>query len=396
MFSIGIFGRRNVGKSALINALTEQNLAIVSKVAGTTTDPVKKSIELLDIGKAVIVDTAGFDDDTELGQQRVDKTKLVLQTIDFAILVLAENRFETLERDWIGDFYNQDIPFIIVHNKCDLMPLRDDLKAIMQSLYACAVIDVSAEKRINLEAIYANIRQCRDAACHVSARTKPKTLVSGLIHTNDVVVLVTPIDSEAPKDRLILPQVQTMRSILDENAVVMTCQTEQLQHTLDTLKTSPALIITDSQVFSEVEKIVPKDSRLTSFSILLARLKGNFETYLKDTPHIANLKDGDKILILESCTHQRSCEDIGRVKLPNLLQKQTGKTFQFDFISGLSALPNDMESYAMVFQCGACMITDKQLHNRLKPFIEKGIPTTNYGMALAWLSGIFERATTIF
>jgi len=385
MFTIGIFGRRNVGKSSLINALTEQNLAIVSDLAGTTTDPVKKSIELLDIGKSVIIDTAGFDDDSELGKQRIEKTKQILQQIDFAILVFSENQFGNYEKEWCENFQKMNIPFLIVHNKCDKIPLNVELKNELQLL--TIIVDVSAVSRINLSEIFKQIlRSAQDDNPIYPFTHSP-------IHPNDVVVLVTPIDSSAPAGRLILPQVQTIRAILDENAIVMTCKTEQLQQTLDSLKTLPSLVITDSQAFSEVEKIVPKTCRLTSFSILLARQKGDFTAYLKGTPYIDKLKDGDKILILESCTHQRSCEDIGRVKLPNLLQKVTKKTFQFEFISGLSPLPNDWETFAMVIQCGACMITQKQLHNRLKPFIDKEIPVSNYGMALAFLNGIFERAT---
>ena len=375
MFTIGIFGRRNVGKSSLINALTEQNLAIVSDVAGTTTDPVKKSIELQGIGKSVIIDTAGFDDDSELGQQRIEKTKQILQQIDFAILVFSENLFGNYEQEWVENFQNNDIPFLMVHNKCDLVPLN--------SKFNGDVIDISTTQKINLRMIFEAIKNHR----------LPVTGYRLPISKNDIILLVTPIDSGAPAGRLILPQVQTIRAILDKNAIVMVCQTEQLQQTLDSLNTPPTLVITDSQVFSEVEKIVPKNCRLTSFSILLARQKGNFDACLRGTPHINNLQDGDKILILESCTHQHTCEDIGRVKLPNLLQKRTGKTFHFEFISGLSPLPNELETYAMVFQCGACMITQKQLHNRLKPFIDKGIPVSNYGMALAFLNGIFERVT---
>jgi len=379
MFTIGIFGRRNVGKSSLINALTEQNLAIVSDIAGTTTDPVKKSIELFDIGKSVIIDTAGFDDDSSLGKQRIEKTKQVLQNIDFAILVFSENKFDNHEKEWIENFEKFDVPYILVHNKCDLKKPE-----------IAGAINISAKEKINLPAIFDEIKKCRDA------RPYPSTLIADLIKPNDTIVLVTPIDSEAPAGRLILPQVQTIRAILDENAVAITCKTEQLQQVLDTLKNPPALVITDSQAFSEVEKIIPKDCRLTSFSILLARQKGDFLAYLKGTPHIENMKDGDKILILESCTHQSSCEDIARVKLPNLLKKQTGKTLHFDIISGLSPIPNDWETYAMVLQCGACMITQKQLHNRLKPFIDRGVPISNFGMTLAYLSGVFDRSVFLF
>jgi len=378
MFTIGIFGRRNVGKSSLINALTEQNLAIVSEIPGTTTDPVKKSIELFDIGKSVIIDTAGFDDDSALGEQRIEKTKQVLQNIDVAILVFSENKFDNHEKEWIGKFEKFDVPYILVHNKCDLKKPE-----------IAGAINISAKEKVNLQAILEKIKNQK-------SKIKNQNLFEDLILPNDVIILVTPIDSEAPVGRLILPQVQTIRAILDENAIAITCKTEQLQQTLDALKKPPALVITDSQAFAEVEKIVPKDCRLTSFSILLARQKGDFSSYLKGTPHIENLKDGDKILILESCTHQSSCEDIARVKLPNLLKKQTGKNLHFDIISGLSPIPDDWEKYTMVFQCGACMITQKQLHNRLKPFIDKEIPISNFGMALAYLNGIFERAAFFF
>ena len=406
MFTIGIFGRRNVGKSSLINALTEQDLAIVSAVAGTTTDPVKKSIELLGIGKSVIIDTAGFDDDSELGKQRIKKTKQILQHIDFAILVFSENQFDHHEKEWCENFRKYEVPFVVVHNKCDLVSLNGELKNELQGLYSTTVIDVSAVSKVGLSKISEGIKQIlRFAQDDTNSIQHANTIhqsplitnhLSLITNKNDAVVLVTPIDSAAPAGRLILPQVQTIRAILDEHAIAITCKPEQLQQTLDSLKTPPTLVITDSQAFSEVEKIVPQNCRLTSFSILLARQKGDFEAYLRGTPHIGKLKDGDKILVLESCTHQRTCEDIGRVKLPNLLQQFTGKTLHFEFISGLSPLPNDWDTFAMVFQCGACMITQKQLHNRLKSFIDKGIPVSNYGMALAYINGIFERATAFF
>jgi len=388
MFTIGIFGRRNVGKSSLINALTEQDLAIVSDIPGTTTDPVKKSIELFGIGKSVIIDTAGFDDDGGLGKQRIEKTKQILQTIDFAILVFSENQFGKLENEWLKNFEESDVPFILVHNKCDVVHSTMD-----------GVINVSAKEGTNLQAVFDEI-QTHPRPCGTPPPAGDIPLLEGVLRSsgggisqNNVVILVTPIDTEAPTNRLILPQVQTIRAILDENAIAITCKPEQLQQTLETLKTPPTLVITDSQAFAEVEKIVPKDCRLTSFSILLARQKGDFTAYLKGVPYIDTLKNGDKILILESCTHQSTCEDIARVKLPNLLKKHTKKELHFEIISGLSPIPNNIETYAMVFQCGACMITQKQLHNRLKPFIGKGIPTTNFGMAFAFLTGIFDRAT---
>lgn len=391
MISIGIFGRRNVGKSSLINVLTGQQLSIVSDIAGTTTDPVKKSIELLDVGKAVIVDTAGFDDDTDLGKQRVEKTKQTLQNIDFAILIFTENRFGDYEKEWVVRFQAAAVPFMIVHNKSDLVSLREDLKDDLRTLYSTTIVDVSTIRDTPSQLLFDAIKTLLKAEERISAGG----LLTDLILPNDIVVLVIPIDSEAPAGRLILPQVQTIRAILDEQAIVITSKMEQLIQTLASLKKAPSLVITDSQVFSEVEKIVAPDCRLTSFSILLARQKGEYITYLKDTPHIDRLQDGDKILILESCTHQHLCEDIGRVKLPNLLRKHTGKDLQFVFVSGLSSLPDDWETYSMVFQCGACMITQKQLRNRLAPFINKGIPTTNYGIALAYLNGIFDRVTNI-
>ena len=372
---IGIYGRTNAGKSTLINKLTGQNTAIVSEQAGTTTDPVKKSIEIFGIGPVVLIDTAGIDDTSDLGKQRVEKTYQTLKEIDGAILVVADNQFGEPEVQIIEKFKAFDIPFIIVNNLFDgalkadainLNVLKDDPQPIVEAL-----------KQAVPESAY-----------------KKTSMLGGLVKPNDVVVLVTPIDAEAPEGRLILPQVMAIRNALDNDCICVVLKETNLQQYFDTMP-HPNLVVTDSQAFAMVSKIVPSDVRLTSFSILLARLRGDFENYLKGTPHLAELKDGDKILMLESCTHEISCGDIGRVKLPNLIRKFTGKNIQFDYVAGLAPI-NNIGQYAMAIQCGGCVATRKQLLNRTNLAVQAGIPISNYGMAIAFMTGIFGRATNVF
>ena len=371
---IGIYGRTNSGKSSLINKLTGQNIAIVSDQAGTTTDPVKKSIEIFGIGPVVLIDTAGIDDTSELGKQRVEKTYQTLKEIDCAILVIADNQFGEPETKIIEQFKEYALPYVLVNNLFDgvvksdainLNILNDDPQPIIEAL-----------KKAIPESAY-----------------KKASMLGGIVKPNDVVVLVTPIDDEAPEGRLILPQVMAIRNALDNDCICVVLKETNLQQYFDTMP-CPSLVVTDSQAFAVVSKIVPEDVRLTSFSILLARLRGDFENYLKGTPHLAQLKDGDKILMLESCTHEISCGDIGRVKLPNLIRKFTGKDIQFDYVSGLTPIQH-IEQYAMAIQCGGCVATRKQLFNRTNLAVKAGIPISNYGMAIAFMTGIFDRATTI-
>ena len=380
---IGVFGRRNYGKSSLINAITGQNTSITSPVAGTTTDPVKKSIEIFGIGPVILIDTAGIDDLGALGAQRVDKSVEILKIVDFAIIVINDYNWGEPENTLTHLLSDYGTPFVIVNNKCD------ECSQLKSSVGNNAVVNVSAKNKLGIDELIAEIvRRMPESAWHT------QSLLGDVISENDTVVLVTPIDSEAPEGRLILPQVQTIRDILDNRAIAVVLQHDKLQNYLKS-NPAPKLVITDSQVFGVVAPIVPPSVPLTSFSIVLAHHKGDFENYLKGTPQICNLQDGDKILMLESCTHQTSCDDIGRVKIPRLLQKYTGKRIEFVYVTGLDKIP-DIKDFAMVVQCGGCMVTHKQLVNRLRPAIEKGIPVTNYGMLLAYVNGIFDRAVQIF
>ena len=369
---IGIYGRTNSGKSTLINKLTGQPIAIVSDQAGTTTDPVKKSIEIFGIGPVVLIDTAGIDDTSELGMQRMDKTYQTLKEIDCAILVIADNRFGDPEEQLIAQFNEYALPFIVVNN-------------LFEGIVKSNVINLNILKEEPQPIIEALKKAIPESAY------KKSSMLGGIVKPNDVVVLVTPIDDEAPEGRLILPQVMAIRNALDNDCICVVLKETNLQQYFDTMP-YPDLVVTDSQAFAMVSKIVPEEVRLTSFSILLARLRGDFENYLKGTPHLAELKDGDKILMLESCTHEISCGDIGRVKLPALIRKFTGKNIQFDYVAGLAPIDN-INQYAMAIQCGGCVATRKQLLNRTNLAVKAGIPISNYGMAIAYMTGIFKRAT---
>jgi len=388
---IGIFGRRNNGKSSLINAFTGQETAIVSEVAGTTTDPVKKSIEIAGIGPAVVIDTAGIDDSGELGQKRILRSRDMLKLIDLAILVIAENHFDEPEKGLIADFRKNDLPFLVIYNKSDLQPAEKDLLKVIHDRYSVPVIEFSAKYPVNLEEV---IRAVQEAMPESAYRKKP--LVGDLISYGDVVLLITPIDIEAPEGRMILPQVQVIRDVLDHDGVVVICKEREVDTYLRKMDPKPALVITDSQVFPKADAAVPRNIPLTSFSIILARQKGDFENYIKGTPFISKLKDGDRILVLESCSHHVSCDDIGRIKIPRWLSSFTGKKLEFTVVAGLDRIPGEMKEYAMVIQCGSCMITRKQLISRLKPAIDAGIPVTNYGMAIAYVHGIYNRAIEPF
>ena len=386
---IGIFGRRNCGKSSLINFLTGQPIAIVSDTAGTTTDPVKKSIEIFGVGPCVIIDTAGIDDEGELGRQRVGKSLKVLEEIDCAVLVIAENRFGEPEMQLITRLKELAVPFFIVHNKADVQPLEARLKAKIETEIKCNILDFSVLRNSDVMPIVDLLKKTIPDSAYQKV-----SLFGGIIQPNEVVVLVGPVDSEAPEGRLILPQVMAIRDVLDNECICVVLKETHLQQYIDTMP-QPALVVTDSQVFGMVSKIVPPEVPLTSFSIVMARLRGDFEHYRQGTPHLSELKDGDTVLLLESCTHHSTCDDIGRVKLPRMILKFTGKDIHFEYISGLSPIP-EVGKYAMAIQCGGCMSTRKQLLNRTNLFVNQGIPISNYGMALAYMNGIFDRVMQPF
>jgi len=384
---IGIFGRRNTGKSSLVNAIANQDIAIVSSQAGTTTDPVKKSIELFGVGAAVLIDTAGIDDFGQLGEKRIRKTKEVLKTIHAAVIVLSDNIFGDYEKELINELTALQIPYLVVHNKSDLNPLSPALKRELNT-YTVPVLESNAIERQGIDELINKLVEIIPPTAYAR-----KSFIGDIITKNELVLLVMPQDAEAPEGRLILPQVQLIRDILDNHAVAIGLQPEQLDVFLQ--KQTPDLIITDSQVFGTVSKVVPPHIPLTSFSIVLARAKGNFENYLKGTPHLSKLQDDDTVLLLESCTHPTSCEDIGRHKIPNLICQKTGKNIHFEMVSALSPLPC-LDKYAMAIQCGACMVTDKQVSVRIKQIIDFSIPVSNYGMTIAYLTGIFDRVTQVF
>jgi len=386
---IGIFGRRNCGKSSLINLLTGQNIAIVSDTAGTTTDPVKKSIEIFGVGPCVLIDTAGIDDVGELGQQRIEKTMKVLEEIDCAILVITGNQFGEPEQQLISRMKELAVPFFIVHNKADEEPLLAVMKAVIEQKYCVKVLDFSVLRKDDITPLVDVLKKTIPESAYQKV-----SLLGGIIYSNEVVVLVCPVDSEAPEGRLILPQVMAIRDVLDNECICVVLKETHLQQYLDTMP-KPALIVTDSQVFGFVSKIVPPEIPLTSFSIVMARLRGDFDNYVKGTPCLSQLKDGDTVLLLESCTHHSTCEDIGRVKLPRMILKFTGKAINFEYVAGLAPIAH-AEKYAMAIQCGGCMSTRKQLLNRTNLFVNQGIPISNYGMALAYMNGIFERVMEPF
>ena len=386
---IGIFGRRNCGKSSRINLFTGQDVAIVSDTAGTTTDPVKKSIEIFSIGPCIVIDTAGIDDVGELGQQRVEKTMKVLDEIDCAILVITGNHFEEPEKQLIARMRELAVPFFVVHNKADQEPLLAVVKAMIEQNYEAKVMDFSVARKDDIAPLVELLKKTIPESAYQKV-----SLLGGIIQPGQTVVLVCPVDSEAPEGRLILPQVMAIRDVLDNECICVVLKETRLQQYLDTMP-RPALIVTDSQVFGYVSNIVPANIPLTSFSIVMARLRGDFDHYKKGTPYLSKLEDGDTVLLLESCTHHSTCEDIGRVKLPRMILKFTGKDIRFEYVAGLSPITNPAK-YAMAIQCGGCMSTRKQLLNRTNLFVNQGIPISNYGMALAYMNGIFDRVMELF
>ena len=377
---IGFFGCRNAGKSSVVNAVTGQELCIVSDTKGTTTDPVQKAMELLPLGPVVIIDTPGYDDEGELGLLRVRRTKQVLNKTDVAVLVVdASVGLRSFDKELLAMFAAKQIPHCLVYNKCDLSAPPADPGAL----------HVSAATGEGIHELKETI-----ARLAVKEGEEPK-LVGDLIEPGDFVVLVTPIDESAPKGRLILPQQQVIRDILDHHAMSVVVQDTELADTIERLGVKPRMVITDSQVFARAAAATPADIPLTSFSILLARYKGLLETAVRGAAAIQSLRDGDKILISEGCTHHRQCEDIGTVKLPRLLKKVTGKEITFDTSSG-SDFPEDLSGYKLVIHCGGCMLPGREVLYRMKCAADQGVPMTNYGIALAHLQGILKRSIAIF
>lgn len=379
---IGFFGNRNAGKSSLVNAVTAQQLSVVSDVAGTTTDPVKKAMELLPLGPVVIIDTAGFDDVGLLGELRVSKTREILRHTDIAVLVVdAQKGIDQYDRELISLFNERNTPYIVAYNKCEL--IENTNPANSNEIY------VSAKQGININGL-------KEILGAIGKKENiPRAIVSDLLNKGETAVLVIPIDEAAPKGRLILPQQQTMRDLLDANLSFSVCQVTELADTLNNLSVKPRLVITDSQAFGKVSKIVPDDISLTSFSILFARYKGDLKQLVLGAAALKNLKKGDKVLISEGCTHHRQCNDIGSVKMPNWISEYTKADIDFHFTSG-GEFPDDLSGYALIVHCGGCMLNEKEMSYRLNKAKESGIPIVNYGVAIAMMHGILERSLEPF
>lgn len=380
---IGIFGKRNAGKSSVINALTGQNLAIVSDVKGTTTDPVLKSMELLPLGPVVIIDTPGLDDEGELGELRVKKAYQMLNKTDIALVVIDVTiGFDIADAQIIEAIEKKKIPYIMIYNKSDLQERRN----VGNGTDCVWVSTITGENMEELKRMIVNAAPKEENS---------KRIVGDLIQPLDFVVLVVLIDSSAPKGRLILPQQQTIRDILEVGAVPIVVKDTELSETLDKLQVKPSLVITDSQVFGKVAQIVPSDVPLTSFSVLMARYKGNLEIVVQGAYALDELQDKDVILISEGCTHHRQCEDIGTVKLPKWILEHTGKDVRFEFTSG-TEFPDDLSNYKMVIHCGGCMLNEREMKYRLQCAEDQKVPMTNYGTAIAHMKGILERSIDIF
>lgn len=379
---IGVFGKTNVGKSSFLNRITNQEISIVSDVAGTTTDVVEKSMELLPVGPVTFLDTAGLNDESELGEKRVEKTMKVINRIDVAIIVCDFNGIDDYENELIKKFEELKIPYLIVENKCDIKKV--ELSGYDNVLYTSVKDD---------EALVFKFKEALVKLLPEDFVNSPK-IAGDLVPPQSTVILVIPIDKEAPKGRIILPQVQTIRDLLDSNCMPYVVKETELKQAIENLKTPPALVITDSQAFKKVSEIVPQDIPLTSFSILFARLKGDLDEFTKGAEAIENLKDGDMVLILESCTHHAIEDDIGRVKIPNLLRKRTGKNLVIHNYAGHD-FP-DVKDYKLIIHCGACMTNRREVLSRILIANKSGVPITNYGVAISYCLGILPRAVKIF
>ena len=399
---IGIFGRRNAGKSSLINLLLGQDFAIVSPQPGTTTDPVKKRMEIPDLGPVQLIDTAGIDDEGDVGEMRVGKSLKLVEEVDLALLLFTGNYFGKEEKELLSRFKEFDVPVVVVHNQSDIVPLDCGVAGDLNNMYNCDVVEFSCnmvDPQAQKEAVDMLVSFMIKGL--LTSSGAERTIMQDLVEPGDNIVLVCPIDSEAPAGRMILPQVMAIRDILDQGGVATVLQPEQLQGYLKSVLQGgahPKMVVTDSQVFKAVSQMVPEGIPLTSFSILMARAKGPFEEYLKGSAAIDSLKDGDKVLVLESCTHHTSCEDIGRVKIPAMLQKKSGAKLSFTFVSGLDELPSaeELSTYALALQCGGCMVTRRQLINRIRRVIAAGVPVTNYGMCIAHVNHILGNVVFLY
>lgn len=379
---IGFFGKRNAGKSSVVNAVTGQESAVVSDILGTTTDPVFKAMELLPLGPVMIIDTPGFDDEGSLGEQRVKKTRQVLNKTDIAVLIVdAQQGLSQTDSQLISIFKEKGLPFIIAYNKVDLLDSKELLKD--NEIY------ISAKNGTNIYELKEKIG--RLSVLHSS----DKRLVGDLLNAGDLAVLVVPIDSSAPKGRLILPQQQAIRDILEAGAISVVTRDTELKQTLAGLNKKPAIVITDSQAFKQVSRDVPEDIKLTSFSILMARYKGFLDSAVRGAKEIDSIENVDRVLISEGCTHHRQCEDIGTVKLPKWLEGYTGKHFDFSFSSG-TEFPEDLSEYRLIIHCGGCMLNDREMRYRMKCAEDQGIAFTNYGTAIAFMNGILKRSLAVF
>ena len=411
---IGFFGRRNAGKSSIVNKVTGQELAVVSDVKGTTTDPVSKAMELLPMGPVVIIDTPGIDDEGHLGELRVRKAKQVLNRVDVAVLVVDATVGKTsVDEELIHIFKEKEIPYLVVYNKADLLKTKDGNRlssdnSLNRNTHAGAVKESSVSQKQDHEtqnteqSVYAsaatgqNIYELKEKIASLAVTDELKLrLVGDRLEPSDFAILVVPIDKAAPKGRLILPQQQTIRDVLEAGAAAIVIKEDELSNTLETLGKKPKLVITDSQVFARVSEETPEDIWLTSFSILFARFKGNLKTAAAGAAALDRLKDGDKILISEGCTHHRQCDDIGTVKLPRWIRNYTGKELEFEYSSGRD-FPEDVTKYSLIVHCGGCMLNEREMRYRQKCALDQEIPITNYGIAIAYMQGILKRCVEMF
>jgi [FeFe] hydrogenase H-cluster maturation GTPase HydF len=393
---IAVFGRRNVGKSSLINKLTNQNLALVSSQPGTTTDPVYKAMELLPIGPVMMIDTAGIDDQGELGEMRIKKTKEILRKTDLALLVISASQgIGEFEEELIKEFKARDIAYIIVINKIEILKNKKEINLLKDKINNFTaennliIIEASAEEEIG-------IKKIRDAlAERMPEDLSYDTIMGDLFDPGDVVVLVTPIDSAAPKGRLILPQVQTIRDILDNNGTALVTKKAEVSTEIDKLQKKPKIVVTDSQAFEKVSEAVAEDILMTGFSVLFARYKGDLNTFVQGAKAMEKLKAGDKVLVAEACTHRRQQDDIGTVKIPNWVHSKISPEIEFDHVSGRE-FPENLTDYDVILHCGSCMLNRKEVLSRLKEAENAGVPVINYGIGIAWLHGILDRALKPF